>query len=407
MNRKFAAMALCGCLASGSAGAQTPRAGQPPVAGMPAAPSPTAAPATGNAGATPDAPRTYSGADLPGPTRYEDLKPVSIALPDDPLEPYVLTKEHGPFMVLAKVFRGPDSEKMALALCKELRQDFQLPAYILRSKEFPMKSYIRGTPVQAPSVTTKSAIKQPEQIRIHDEAAVLVGNEKTLQGSEELLHQIKKLKPKCLGAGGIPELFKWREGGGLHRAIRTTNPYVPAQWLYPKAPDRLMLQMNSGLRSIANCPGHFTIQVASFSGRSGYDVDGQMTMMAQKIFDAHTSPLKTAAADAEHLADKLMRTPEIQRLGQPVYVYHDRTSSKVYVGSFKATDDAAAYTVHEELVKAAGKYNSSKKKDWLGRSVPVLDQMIVPATMLTSVDDIKAQMHGENRFQPVAPEVTR
>jgi hypothetical protein len=390
MNRKIATMALCGCLASGSAGAQTPRAGQPPVAGMPAAPSPSAAPANGNAEAPPNAPRTYSGADLPGPTHDEDLKPVSIALPDDPLEPYLLTKENGPFMVLAKVFRGPDSEKMALALCKELRQDFNLPAYILRSKEFPMKSYIRGTPVQAPSVTTKSAIKQPEQIRIHDEAAVLVGNEKTLQGSEELLHEVKKLNPKCLE--GMPVLFRWREGGGLHRAIRTTNPYVPAQWLFPKAPDRLMLQMNSGLRSIANCPGHFTLQVANFTGRSGYDLNGEMSMMAQKIFDAHTSPLKTAAADAEHLADKLMRTPEIQRLGQPVYVYHDRTSSKVYVGSFNSTDDPVAYTVHEELVKAAGKYNAAKKKDWLGRSVPVLDQMIVPATMLTSVDDIKAQM---------------
>ena len=41
-------------------------------------------------------------------------------------------------MVMAKVFRGPDAERMALALCKELRQDFGLPAYILRSKEFPM-----------------------------------------------------------------------------------------------------------------------------------------------------------------------------------------------------------------------------------------------------------------------------
>jgi hypothetical protein len=262
-----------------------------------------------------------------------------------------------------------------------------------------MKSYIRGTPVQAPSVTTKSAIKQPEQIRIHDEAAVLVGNEKTLEGSEELLHQIKKLNPKCLQQ--MPSLFTWREGGGLRRAIRTTNPYVPAQWLYPKTPDRLMIQMNSGLRSIANCPGHFTIQVASFTGRAGYDLNGEGALMAQKMFDAQSSPLKTAAADAEHLADKLMRTPEIQRLGQPVYVYHDRTSSKVYVGSFRAPDDPVAYAVHDELLKLAGKYNAARKKDWLGRSVPVLDQMIVPATMLTSVDDIKDEMRGDNRFRPV------
>jgi hypothetical protein len=390
MNRKIAAMALCGCLASGSAGAQTPKAGPPPVAGMPTAPSPSGAPADASTEPPPNAPRAYSGADLPGPTHDEDLKPTSIVLPDDPLEPYLLTKENGPFMVLAKVFRGPDSERMALALCKELRQDFGLPAYILRSKEFPMKSYIRGTPVQAPSVTTKSAIKQPEQIRIHDEAAVLVGNEKTLQGSEDLLHEVKKLHPKCLD--GMPVLWKFREGGGLARAIRTTNPYVPAQWLYPKTPDRLVIQMNSGLRSIANCPGHYTLQVASFAGRTSINLDSHTTMMAQKILDSHTSPLKTAHDDAERLADKLARTPEIKQLGQPVYVYHDRTSSHVYVGSFNSTDDPTAGAVHEQLVKAAGKYNSTRKRDWLGRSVPVLDQMIVPATMLTSVDDIKTQM---------------
>jgi hypothetical protein len=388
MNRKIAAIALSGCLASGSAGAQTPRAAQQPAGGMPAAPSPSTPPAVDNAGSQPNARPTYSSRDLPGPTQDEELKPSSIVLPDDPLEHYLLTKENGPFMVLAKVFRGPDSEKMALALCKELREDFGLPAYILRSKEFPMKSYIRGTPIHAPSVTTKSAIKQPEQIRIHDEAAVLVGNEKTLQGSEELLHQIKKLRPKCLSVGGIPELWKWREGGGLARAIRTTNPYVPAQWLFPRAPDALIVQMNSGLHTIANCSGHWTIQVANFTGRSSINLDNHTTMMALKVLDAHTSPLKTAHDDAERLAERLARTPEIKQLGQPVYVYHDRTSSRVFVGSFKSTDDPKAEAIRNELVKAAGKYNYTKDR-W-GRRV--LDQMIVPATMLTSVDDIKSQM---------------
>src|SRR5262249_53399842 len=157
----------------------------------------------------------------------------------DPLEPYLLTKENGPFMVLAQVFRGVDAERMALALCKELRQEYNLPAYILRSKEFPMKSYIRGTPVQAPSETMKAAIKLPERIRIQDEAAVLVGNEKTEQGTEELLHRVKKIQPNCLQ--GMPKLYPWRRVN-LSRAIRTTNPYVPAQWLFPRTPDRLVVQ---------------------------------------------------------------------------------------------------------------------------------------------------------------------
>ena len=48
------------------------------------------------------------------------------------------------------------------------------------------------------------------------------------------------------------------------------------------------------------------------------------------------SPLKTAHDDAERMADKLAKSPEIQRLGQPVFVYHDRTSSRVFVGAFNS-----------------------------------------------------------------------
>ena len=72
-------------------------------------------------------------------------------------------------------------------------------------------------------------IAVPEKYRTYDEAAVLVGNEKTQKDSAVLLHKVKKIKPDCLNA--MPSLFKWREG--LSTAIRTTNPYVAAQYLYP------------------------------------------------------------------------------------------------------------------------------------------------------------------------------
>jgi hypothetical protein len=289
-------------------------------------------------------------------------------------------------MVLAKVFRGPDADRMALALCKELRQD-GFPAYILRTKEFPMKSYIRGTPVQAPSETMKNAIKQPERIRTLDEAAVLVGDEKTLQGSEDLLHRVRKLSPKCLE--GMPVLWKWREGGGLSRAIRTTNPYVPAQWLFPKTPDRLIVQMNSGPWSIANCPGHFTLQVAQFTGRSTFDIYGQGMSTFKDIINPTSSPLQHAHADAERLADRLSKSLEIRQLGQPVYVYHDRTSSRVFIGSFNLAEDPAAVAVREGLLQAASKISTSR--DWRGR--PVQDQMIAPATYMTDVDELKRTIH--------------
>ena len=99
--------------------------------------------------------------------------------------------------------------------------------------------------------------------------------------------------------------------------------------------------MNQTSRSIANCPGRFSLQVAEFSGRSTFnDKDERF----QGIFNLKRSPLATAAEDAEHLADKLAKDPDIQKLGQPIYVYHDRTASRVYMArSTRARSRAMAF----------------------------------------------------------------
>ena len=92
-----------------------------------------------------------SGANVPELTPASDLKPPDSTCRDEPIEPYLLTKDAGPFMVMARVFRGPDAQRMAIALAKELRTEYGLPAYIFRKKEFPGGSMIRGTPPQRPA----------------------------------------------------------------------------------------------------------------------------------------------------------------------------------------------------------------------------------------------------------------
>ncbi|MGP0069744.1 MAG: hypothetical protein ACLQGP_39855 [Isosphaeraceae bacterium] len=386
MKSSFAALTLFGALAAVPAWAQTPYPGPAPASSQPAAAIPKAPSPSGGGPASmaPGEKKVFSATGaLPGPASEEELKAgPTVVLPDDPLEPYLLSKENGPFMVMAKVFRGPDAEKMALALCKELRHDYGLPAYILRTKDFPMRSYIRGTPPTAPSVTKKAVTRLPEAVRTHDEAAVLVGNEKTLAATEILLNKVKKLHPKCLGQ--MKSLYPWREGGSLSRALRTTNPYIPAQLLYPKAPDKLVIQMNSGLRSIANCPGRFSLQIAQFSGRSTFDLNDPKGGPTQPLFNLRNSPLQTAHDDAERMADKLSKAPEIRRLGQPVFVYHDRTSSRVFIGAFNSPTDPAIVAMRNELLKAAVPLSDKSQRGW-----NATDVMIVPATNLTDVDVIK------------------
>jgi hypothetical protein len=180
-------------------------------------------------------------------------------------------------------------------------------------------------------------------------------------------------------------LYFWRTG--LAYAIRTTNPYAPAQTLYQKTRDKLVVQMNSGLRSVVNCPGRYSLQVAEFTGRSAYQF-GRQEFTVQKLPNLRTSPLRTAAADAEKMADKLAKNPDVARLGQPVYVYHDRTSSRVFIGSFSSERDPAAAALRDAMLKLAVPLADRK------RSSAAMDTMIVPALALTDVGVIKTKIQN-------------
>jgi hypothetical protein len=106
-----------------------------------------------------------------------------------------LQKENGPYMVLARVFRGVDAEKSAKALASELRQEHKLPAYLYQ----PL----------------------PKGAKRYEEMAVLVGDAKTLKECDSILKQVKAISPRCLD--DMPLSF----GRNLSRAFRTTNPLNP------------------------------------------------------------------------------------------------------------------------------------------------------------------------------------
>lgn len=350
---------------------QAPAQNPKPAAGMTAGNVPTPAPASTGLPAKIDSQVFPASASLPSPTPPDQLRAASITLPNDPIEPWLLTKEAGPFMVMARTFRGPEAERYALALAMELRNDYGLPTYILRTQDFPMRSNIRNVPPLARPWQNKAELAGPEKVRTYDEAAVLVGNEKTLAGSEALLHRVKKIKPKCLN--NIPSFFGWREG--LSTALRTTNPFVPTQNLYPgnTQEDKLLSRMNSGPRSIYNCPGRFSLQVAEFGGRTVFNPSESETKLFSDSF-LRKSPLATAADDAERVADAISKDPEVRRTGQQAYVYHDRKSSKVMVGSFNNPTDPEAAKLRDLLLSRAGQLADKRKADaWIAPAPALTD----------------------------------
>jgi hypothetical protein len=114
--------------------------------------------------------------------------------------PFV-TKESGPFMVLARIFRGVDAEKHARELATELRQEHKLSVYLFRE--------IQGD-ARANGI------------------AVLVGDAKTIQDSEAILEQVKAINPRCLAVRPMV----WQRS--LVYARRTTNPLLQKSELFKK-----------------------------------------------------------------------------------------------------------------------------------------------------------------------------
>lgn len=334
----------------------TPGVAPPAVPGVTnAGPGAPATPAAGVPGMTnqraPKDPNVEpSTAEVPDLVPESELEGPKIPLPTEPIEPYLLTTRNGPFMVMARTFRGPDAVRYAQALVIELRHDFHLPAYIFYPKVQPRHSLIRGVPPTASPDTMTAQLKSPERYRTYDEAAVLVGDAKTIKEQAKLLHHVKSLHPKSIEA--LPNIFGIKRNKGLKTALGTTNPLVPAQYLYPESTDPVVARMNSGPHSIYNCPGNYTLQIGYFTGRSTIqsksDPEDPSFFSNDKL---KASPLQSAGKDAELLAEKLAKTDEIRQAGYKVYTYHDRFASYVTVGGFKSDHDPAAEELRKKIYK--------------------------------------------------------
>lgn len=356
-------------IAQGPVAPPTSRGGvDPPTRLAPTPPSTSARSATPAATAPAPAPpppadsKVYRSGEEIARSEFVPGDP-NVALASGRVEDYLLQKEHGPFMVVAMTFRGAEASRYAVALTRELRERFELPAYIFYLKITPGRSNIRGVPPTAAVTSRNGDLAAP---RAYDEAAVLVGNCKTVDEAGKLLHSVKKLRPRCLD--GMDQLSH-RRGKYLKSATMTTNPLVGSQNLYPgqevrmhggakvdtyqlidriaktKPVDPFVAKLNDNRRSLYHCPGPYTLQVAEFTGRSTTNANDHR-FFSDKFLG--TSPLGTAYDDAERVADVLEKNSAWLQ-GMKVYTYHDRTTSRVAVGSFASPDDPTVWALKNRL----------------------------------------------------------
>jgi hypothetical protein len=236
---------------------------------------------------------------------------------------------------------------------------------------------------------------------MYDEAAVLVGNCKTVDDANRLQHQVKRIHPEALK--NLPSIYNWRINRGLSRAIITVNPLLGAQALFPgravplkpgqtidpsvvtagfetaHKPDPLLKRMNQGPRSLYKCPGPWVLQVMEFAGRNSLDPNDPNFKNPRFLGE---SPLATAIDEAEKVAEGLSKSKFIDQKIH-AYVFHDRTSSRVFLGPFQSPEDPLLVA----LLSKSGP-EGLRPFDWAANELVLhkfTNRVIFPAGQLTAV----------------------
>lgn len=271
----------------------------------------------------------------------------------DPAKPYSLSEDNGPWMVMACSFSGEGAEKQAHDLALELRSRYKLPAYVYVGHFDPGKAEVRGVDKfgkQKKGMYYKYRDAKNRERPELTEVAVLVGNYHAADDpkAQAMLRTLKFAKPNCLevkdGKGTHQSLTGWRlaqqqvyemigskkkEMGPMRHAFIAPNPLLPPEYFNQRGLDEETIALNKDVPySLLECPGKYTVQVATFKGNA---VIRQSDI--RDIQEGKTE-MKNQLAVAAQKADALTR--ELRKLGYDAYQFHDRYSSIVTVGNFKS-----------------------------------------------------------------------
>jgi hypothetical protein len=268
---------------------------------------------------------------------------------------YRLTKRHGPWMIMVASFnKPPELEKTegmspmqaAEELVYELRRK-AIPAYIFEQEE-----------VEGNVTTVDRRTQEERKAKTRNWAGgicVLAGNYASSNDpvAQKTLKYIKSFQPQFLRdvaaeAQTAPgEIIKRSQSGGVFRtspnrpgplsgAFMTTNPLLTDEDLALRKRDPFILRLNTGSEySLLQNPAKFTVVVATFQGKSEILSEG-----SERKVRPVSSALSDAAERAWELCTALRRAKSYgYDRDYEAWVFHDRYSSIVTVGSFESKDD--------------------------------------------------------------------
>ena len=308
-------------------------------------------------------------------------------------EMYPLTEKDGPWLVFATTFRGDGARDDARRLVQELRGTHKLEAFT-HEKSFDFTGRPMGLGLNPDGTPKRMRYANEEKVK---EIAVLVGSFATVDDprAQKVLAKVKSLEPQSLsGDGGRSRSFsdfKRSMGfaaagkGPLKLAFMIPNPLLPEAFFAQNSVDQFVLDMNADVEySLLDCPGRYTVRVASFTGAGTVD---------QKKIESGTA--------SESLGNRLVKAAEkahaltlaLRRRGHVAWEFHDRESSIVCVGNFDSATGRGPdgrEIVNPAVAKVIADLGPYPVKVKVPRNVDPSGE--ISMTMPRSIDDIMLEI---------------
>ena len=312
---------------------------------------------------------------------------------------YKLTADNGPWLIFAHVFDDADAQAKANALALELRQRYRLNAYI-HSAKFDFTKTVEGSGFDDKGQPKKMRYQDD---RLIDSFAVVVGDFSSIDSPdiEEAKKTLKYAHPQTLGGDGDPRTTtfdtasKWISGfrygnrqkekdgdgpkRGPMRIFVTKNPLLPTDYFQPPKVDDFIRKLNKEVEyALLDCPGRFTVKVATFRGNDGVALGKD----AEKMMKEELSDGLARAAEMANLAVVALR-----KEGVEAYEYHDRTSSIVTIGGFESigqNDEQGQFQYNPAIVPIINLFSAQNMTQTQYGTVPVAKTLldVVPASHL-------------------------
>lgn len=296
---------------------------------------------------------------------------------------FPLAENDGPWLVLATTFRGETARDDARRLAHELRDRHRLQAYT-HEKAFDYTGRQQGVGLNPDGTPKTMRYANAQQVV---EVAVLVGDFSSCEDprGQKTLQKIKALQPESLGGarpkGGLVSDFL--QANRQHLAATTAatkpplaaamlipNPLLPADFFQRQEIDEFVQEMNAEVEhSLLDCPGRYTVRVATFSGAGTFDpgaaagtppaagVDPSRLLDLLRGSGWRDPQVRGVAGESRlvEAADKAHRlTGALRRAGWQAWEFHDRDSSIVCVGSIDAltvAQGSGQAVVHPEIAR--------------------------------------------------------